>query len=341
MTDRFVWAIVGPGAIAHRFADAVHRMPDAEVRMVCGRDAARSAAFAQHWCRDGHHVAATTDFTAALADPVIQGIYIATPHSAHEWFAAQGLAAGKAVLCEKPLTLNAAGAARLAACARQHRSFLMEAMWTRFLPIYDVVAEWLRAGHIGALRSVQSSFCFNVPYSAGSRLYEPHLGGGCLLDIGIYNLSITRWTLHTVFGRCPEPTRIAANGVIASSGVEQRASVQLEFTEGLCAQFVCGFDGVADNTLRVLGEHGWIELPPHFWEATRATLHRPGQPPLHAEAPFRANGFEYEIDEAMRCARAGLVESPRLPHAETQQTLQWIDTLRQQIGAAPLGAASG
>ena len=330
--DHFAWGLVGPGRIAQRFADAVHRLPAQRLVGVQGRDAARAAAFAAAWTKDGATVQATTDLDALLADAAIDGVYIATPHAFHGAAIERALQAGKAVLCEKPLVPDAATAERLAELARARGVFLMEAVWTRFLPVYEVVAGWLREGAIGPLRAIQSSFCFDTPFDAASRAFDPQQAGGALLDIGMYNLSATRWVLQQALGTVDEAPAMHAHVLRGPTGVDHRLSVMLGFADGIASQFVCGFDGAADNGLRILGQHGHITLPDTFWEARRAVLCRSGEAPVTVERPFGINGFEYEIAEAVRCIRAGAVESPVMPHAETVATLRWMDALRARIG---------
>jgi len=330
--DHFAWGLVGPGRIAHRFADAVHRLPAQRLACVQGRDAARARAFAGAWSKDGAVVGWSTDLAALLSDPAIDGIYIATPHAFHAAAIEAALQAGKPVLCEKPLVPDAATAQRLVALARDRGLFLMEAVWTRFLPAYEVVAGWLRGAAIGPLRAIQSSFCFDTPFDAAARAFDPQQAGGALLDIGIYNLSVTRWVLQQALGAVDEAPAMHAHVLRGPTGVDHRLSVMLGFAGGVASQFVCGFDGAADNGLRILGQHGHVALPDTFWEARRALLCRTGEAPVVVERPFGINGFEYEIAEAVRCIRAGLAESPLMPHAETIATLRWMDALRAQIG---------
>jgi predicted dehydrogenase len=332
-SSSFGWCLVGPGRIAHRFADAVHRLPGMHLAAVHGRDASRAGAFAAHWMRDGvAPAAATAELSEALARPDVAGVYIATPHVSHGVAIRAALQAGKAVLCEKPLVPCRAEALPLVELARERGVFLMEAVWTRFLPLYATIAGWLREGAIGPLRGLQSSFCFASPYEPASRLYDPALAGGALLDVGVYNLTMTRWVLQQALGRCPEPAAFQVAGRRASTGVDQRVWAMLDFGDGLVSQFTCGFDGPADNGLRIFGERGHIVVPRTFWEATEAELHVDGQAPVTVQAPFAINGFEGEIEETVRCARAGLVESAVMPHAETLATLAWMDRIRGQLG---------
>jgi predicted dehydrogenase len=208
------------------------------------------------------------------------------------------------------------------------------------LPLYQHVSVWLREQSIGPLRGVQSSFCFAAAFDARSRLFDPALAGGALLDIGIYNLSMTRWALQQAWGACPEPVQLQAHGRIAPTGVDQAVAASLVFEGGaagarpdtLVAHMLCAFDAQADNCLRIQGERGHIEIGPNFWQATRAVLHRQGQAAEVLELPFQINGFEGEIIETMRCVRAGQVQSAVMPHAETLATLAWMDQLRAQLG---------
>lgn len=329
----FAWGLIGPGGIAHRFAGAVHGLPGARLHAVLGRDAARAAAFAETWSRDGVppvRVAPTLD--ALLDDPAVQAVYIATPHAQHGEFVRACLECGKPVLCEKPLVPTRAQLEPLLALSQQRQVFLMEALWTRFLPLYETVRGWLDEGAIGAVRAIQSSFCFTGPYDPAGRMYNPALAGGALLDIGIYNLAMTRWVLEPEPGACPEPVSLHADGVLAPTGVDQRVAGTLVFPGGVVSQFVCAFDAVADNALRIVGERGCIVVPRQFWEATEAILQRPDVPDLRASVAMRINGFEGEIEEAMHCITEGRVQSPRMPHAESLALVRWMDELRVQLG---------
>jgi predicted dehydrogenase len=331
--DTFGWALVGPGRIAHRFAEAVHGLPGAHLAVVHGRDLGRAREFAAAWARDGAAAAhATTDLAEALARPDVQGVYIATPHAFHGPATRAALEAGKAVLCEKPLVASLAEVRPLVELARARGVFLMEAMWTRFLPVYAAVRRWLADDAIGALRGLQSSFCFDVPYDPTSRMDDPQLAGGALLDLGVYNLAMTRWALQAALGACPEPAALHAHGTLAPSGVDRRVWATLAFPGGVVSQFTCGADGAGDNGLRIFGQRGHIVVLQHFWQATQAQLWRGGELVETADAPHAINGFEGEIEETMRCARAGLVESPGMTHDDTLAVLGWMDAIRAQLG---------
>ena len=336
MNSTFTWGLIGPGKIAHQFAEAVHRLSGAQLGLVFGRDLARAEAFARHWMRDDEFGESkprfTADFQALLDDETIDAIYIATPHAHHGEFIRACLAANKPVLCEKPLVPHLDLGRQLVDLARERNVFLMEAVWTRFLPIYRTVQAWLQAEAIGPLRGIQSAFCFPADYDEGSRLFNPALAGGSLLDLGIYNLTMTRWVMQQALGACPEPLSIQASGLRAPTGVDQHVSATLNFPGGLASQFICGFDSCADNNLQIFGERGVIRLAANFHSAVEASLQLKGEPAHTVHVPLRFNGFEGEIEEAQACIRAGLIESPLISHADTLATLGWMDEIRRQLG---------
>lgn len=333
--NEFGWAIVGPGRIAHRFADAVHRLPGARLVAVQGRDAVRAQTFAGQWS-DGNaaSVAVVTDLDVILRDANVHAVYIATPHAFHADAVRRCLLAGKPVLCEKSLTPNATLTGELIALSQRHGVFLMEALWTRFLPVYATVGDWLSAQVIGAIRGLQSNFCFNIPFDPNARHFNPDLAGGALLDIGVYNLSVTQWALRAGLGQCPNLDGLDVTGVVGPTGVDHRVAATLRFAGGVVSQFQCGFDGGADNAFRIFGEHGVIELPTNFWEATTATLRQHDGPPEVIHRPFRLNGFEGEIEETMRCIARGEIESPAMPHADTLAAVRWMDHMRGVLGVS-------
>jgi predicted dehydrogenase len=327
--DTFGWGLVGPGRIAHKFADALRGVDGARLVAVQGRDAQRAQDFATRWGA----ASAGVDLDLLLADPAVHGVYIATPHAFHAAAIVRCLQAGQPVLCEKPLVTDARAAGELIALARERGVFLMEAVWTRYLPIYEQLARWLRDRVIGRVNGVQSSICFNAQYDASSRVFDPAQAGGALFDIGIYSLTMTRWVLAQAHGGvCPPLLDLHAHAAMAPSGVDQRLAAMLDFGDGLVSQFICGLDGSADNSLRIHGELGSIEVQAPFWGASAAMLVRPGAETVYASAPHAVNGFEYEIAEAQAGIRAGLIESPGISHADTLASAEWMDRIRALVG---------
>ncbi len=329
----FAWAIIGPGRIAHHFAEAVHRLDHTHLACIHGRDLTRAEAFAQKWTRDSvTPIRATTHIDDVLRSNAVDGVYIATPHPFHAHAIRACLNANKPVLCEKPLVTNATMAKQLAALSRQQNTFLMEAVWTRFLPIVETLRDWIRAGNIGRVRAMQSSFCFNAPFDPQSRMFDPNLAGGTLLDIGIYNITMTRWVMQQAFGVAPTLHDLQTRAKIGATGVDHQLAATLHLSEGVTSQFISSFESSAENAFHIYGESGSITIHPNFWQATRATQMRESGAIESVERALAINGFEGEIIEAMRCVREGRIESKTISHAETIATLEWMDQIRAQIG---------
>ena len=327
--EPFGWALVGPGNIARRFAAALHGVPGARLAAVAGRDAARAEAFAREWSVPGAAPAVHgTDVAALLARDDVQAVYVCTPHPHHASAVRAALLADKPVLCEKPLTPSAAATRPLVELAASRGVFLMEAVWTRFLPVYAQVRAWLDAGAIGAVRTMQSDFVIDRPPRPGDRRYTAALGGGTLLDIGIYNITVSRMVLPGV------PVKgFDVRATLGDERVDVQLAATLDFGDSRTSQFSCGWFGSGANEFRVQGERGRIVVHGGgFWQSTAATLERDGATPQTVQAPFRVNGFEYEIEEAMRCVRAGLTASPVLPPSESLAMVELMDAMRERIG---------
>jgi dihydrodiol dehydrogenase / D-xylose 1-dehydrogenase (NADP) len=322
MTNRrFNWGIIGPGRIAHQFAEGLKVIEDAALYAVASSNIERAQAFAEQYGG-----AVTYDsYQALVNDPQVDAIYIATPHRFHVDNALLCLKAGKPVLCEKPLTVNAAEAQQLIETARAHKVFLMEALWTRYLPIYQQVRHWLEAGAIGDLRLLVSNFGINVPKDQGDRWLNPELAGGTLLDMGVYPIAVSQW----VMGQMPQA--FSAQAYLGSTGVDELTAVLLKYENGVISQFNSNFitDGV--NDFLIYGSTGHIRIHANYWAATQATLVT-GEQALTVSKPFRGGGFEYQTEEAMRCIRAGLLESPGMSHAHTLANMQLMDGIRAEIG---------
>lgn len=327
----FGWAVVGPGRIANRFGEAVQRLPGMDLVAVHSRDADRGHAFAQRWA-PAQSASVYQDLDALLRDDRVQAVYIATPHAFHADAARACLLAAKPVLCEKPLTVNARLAKELIDSARARKVFLMEALWTRFLPIYSVVGQWLSSGAIGRIRAMQSSFSFSVDFDATDRIFDMAQAGGAVLDIGIYPLSISQWCLQQANGERPVLEGIDASGILSPTGSDQRFTASLRFADGVVSQLFCGVDGPGENKFHIFGETGAITISARFWEATSATLQRGDSDMIDETRPVHINGFEGQILEAIDCIARGKLQSNIVSHADTLQVMQWMDEIRNQLG---------
>jgi predicted dehydrogenase len=321
MTTPVRWGILGLGTIARTFAKGLAAIPDAELVAVGSRSAAKAAAFAAEFGAERSH----GSYEALAADPGIDAIYVATPHPMHKDDAILCLEAGKAVLCEKPFTVNAAELEAVIAVARRRKVFLMEAMWTRFLPAMVRVREWLAAGRIGQPRLVTADFGFRCEWDPQSRLLAPAMAGGGLLDVGIYTVAFAAM----VFG--PRPERVTGFAHLGETGVDEQAAFVLGYAGGALASLTCGVRTATAHHARIDGTEGRIEVGPPFWKATRATL-TVGEHQETIDQPHQANGYEYEAMEVARCLRAGLLESPVVPLDESLALMRVLDRLRQEFG---------
>ena len=252
-------------------------------------------------------------------------VYIATPHPFHAENIELCLNAGKAVLCEKPFTLNAAEAERVVELARERGLFLMEGMWTRFFPAMERLRELLSDGAIGEPRMLAVDFGFRAPFDPASRLFDPGLGGGAMLDVGVYCVSFA----SMVLGRAERATGHAHLG---ETGVDERFSVALEHAGGGLSSIIAGTRAATPQEATVIGTEGHIRVRSPWWMPGALTVSRPGEDDEIIRLPFEGNGFGYEAAEVMRCLRAGEGESGVMPLDETISVLATMDGLRDAWG---------
>lgn len=325
----FNWGIIAPGRIAQNFARALPVVPDGRLAAVASRNTDRAREFAQAFGESGYSVRIHDSYDALLADPEIDGVYIASPHRFHFEQAMAALQAGKPVLCEKPLTVTAAQAKQLMAEAEERGVFLMEALWSRFLPVWQQVRRWLDEGRIGQVHTLSSNFCVHMPFEPEGRLYDPELAGGNLLDMGVYCIALSRF----VTGE--DPARVLSSVRQAPNGVDVRTAATLEYRECV-SQFTSGFLSNRENGMRIEGELGTIEVLGQFWASSEARLLRlNGRKNELVETfsePHRSNGFEYQIEAAQQAIRAGKLECPGMPWAATLGTARVMDQILREAG---------
>jgi predicted dehydrogenase len=315
------WGIAGPGGIAARFAEAMTLVDDGRIVAVASRSAERADAFGDQFDVTGRY----DDYRALGDDPAVDAVYVATPHSRHEADTLMYLAARKHVLCEKPLALNAAQVRRMNEAADASGTFLMEAVWSRFLPSYRAVVEVLGSGRIGTPLQVDGSFGFRRPIDPAHRLYDPRLGGGALLDLGIYPIQLCTLVLGPI-------EHLAAGGVIGPTGVDEQVAAVLRHERGGLGVIQAAITTPLACTARISGSDGWIDLPAFMHCPTSFTVHAGIAEPEVVDASFEGNGYEFEIAEVHRCLAAGLTESPTMPRAESVALAEAMDGIRAQIG---------
>lgn len=322
-TDRGVlrWGVLGTGWIATAFLEGLRAVHGARVTAVGSRSAAVAERFADTWGIPNRHVGVT----ALAEDPDVDVVYIATPHSAHHAGTLACLAAGKHVLCEKPLAMNARQVTEMIGAARSHGRFLMEAMWTRFAPASRKISDLLAAGAIGELRMLIANFGNAVPYDPASRLWNPELGGGALLDLGVYPIALASHFLGDL-------TVVGVSGRLDPQGkVDAQSTVLVENRDGVTGLLACSLEAPLPNRVALIGTRGRIEVE-RWWCPTDFVLYRDGSEPEAYAFPHRANGYEHEAEEVARCIAAGEQESPLMPWAESLRIMRIMDEVRQRLG---------
>ncbi|WP_420630544.1 Gfo/Idh/MocA family protein [Candidatus Leptofilum sp.] len=317
----FRWGILATGNIAGSMAQALQVVEDAELLAVGSRSQASADAFGDRWRIPRRYAS----YEALAADPNIDIVYIATPHNLHYDNMKLCFNAGKHVLCEKPLTLNAPQATECIALAREKGLFLMEAIWMRFFPALAQVRQWLADGVIGDVRLVQAGFCFNLPFDPAHRLYNRELGGGALLDLGIYPLSFTTM----LFGF---PDEVYGKAQIGETDVDELNTMTLIYNSNITVQLTSSMRVNKPREAFIVGNRGYIKVHDIFFRPDQLTLHVNGEEPQTVNVPFRGNGYPHEVEEVHACLRDSKLESSQMPLDETLYMMQLMDNLRAQWG---------
>ncbi len=321
MYETIRWGIIGTGAIAKLFAQGLSALPDAELVAVGSRTQDSADAFGDQFHIPRRHAS----YQALAEDGGVDAIYVATPHPLHKENTLQALRCGKAVLTEKPFTINAQEAREVIQFARQQRLFLMEAMWTRFIPAMVRVRELLAGGVIGEPHLLTADFGFRTGFNPDGRLFNPQLGGGALLDVGVYCVSLA----SMIFGK---PERITSMAHLGETGVDERAAMILGYGGGQLALLSTAIRTNTPMEAVISGTEGLIRIPPLFWKPSHVSVTVHGKEQTEIEMPLVGNGYNYQAAEVARCLRAGLTESDVMPLDETLSIVEMMDTIRAQWG---------
>ncbi len=320
--DKIRWGIIGAGNISIKFATALSALDDVEIAAVASRDRNRGEKFAEHF----HIKKVYTDYEALAKDTEIDVVYIGTPHTEHKTNSALCIKNKKAVLCEKPFTVNLKDSEYLVSLANEHNVFLMEAMWTKFLPTTLTVKQWIQEKLIGDLRYISSSFGYHADFDITSRIYDPNLGGGALLDVGVYPIAYT----IDLMGKLPD--QVSSSAYLGKSGIDEMNVIAMCFKEGVMADLSSAICANTSNEAVLVGEKGKIVVP-NFWNAQKAVAYDDaGNVIASFHSPFKANGYEYEAAEVNRCLREGKKESDRLPLKDTLDIMRLMDSMRAEWG---------
>ncbi len=319
------WGILGAGRIAHKFASDLRLVNDAQLIAVGSRNIKTANEFADQYNAPHRH----DSYEALALNPDVDIIYIATPHNLHYENTMLCLNHSKAVLCEKPFAMNSQQVREMITLARGEKIFLMEALWTKFLPQFNKVKQMINNGLVGEIKSIRADFGFKPAPPVPARLFDPALGGGTLMDIGIYNVFITLSLLG-------KPGIIDATITPAPTGVDEQCAVVFKYKNGAIAQL---FSTNASNTATeadISGTEGRIRLTSRFHELTATIQFTAGKSHESQAVPFEkdssGHGYQYEARHAGDCIRNGLTESPVMSHQDSLDLIETLDAIRKIAG---------
>jgi predicted dehydrogenase len=316
MDNTFRWGIVGLGKIAHHFVRDLALLPQARVQAVASRSDERAQAFAQQY-----GIPQAFGSYEALAEVAgLDAVYIATPHPDHARLAIFFLERGIPVLCEKPLAMNSQEVEAMIQCAQQRGVFLMEALWTRFLPATEQLLKLQREGALGELSSLKADFGFKAVRDPESRLFNPALGGGALLDIGIYPLFLAL----LLWG---PPAALHGKLLYGDTGVDEEMALVLEYSGNRVALLHATFRHTTSCEAQLFGSKGQLRIHPRWHESRQLTLKPYEGPEEQFHFERRGKGYHYEQAHVMHCIRQGLPESPLLPLAFSRELMQLMEAV--------------
>ena len=317
------WGIVGPGRIAENVVRDFPHVDGATVTAVASRSIDRARDFA------GRHGIGTAygSYAELVADPDVDVLYLATPHPQHHAVALQAIAVGKALLVEKSFTATVAGTVEVVDAARAAGVFVMEAMWTRFQPAVVRLRELIAEGAIGEVRSVQADLGVAREFDPEDRLFAKELGGGALLDLGVYVVSFAQMLLGT-------PDTVRATGSTFPTGVDAEAALLLGWEDGRSATLTTSLRNALPGQARVFGTEGWIDVLPRFHHPATIVLHRAGADAETTTLPASGTGYSHEIAEVHEGVLAGRTESAVMPLADTVAVMRVLEEAASQLGVA-------
>lgn len=320
------WGILSTGNIAHSFARDLHLLNSARVAAVGSRDQASADAFAAE-----HGGTAHPSYDSMLGDPAVDVVYVASPHALHPEHVAAALDAGKPVLCEKPVALNAALTTQMLDHATREGLFFMEAMWMACNPLVRHLRQRVRAGDFGEPLQLVADLGFRVPDDASKRMWDPALGAGALLDMGIYPLTLAQLFLG-------QPADLAAVAHLSPEGIDVNLAVSARYDSGAVAALTSSMTALSPRTASIATDTGRLDIPSSFHHPTYATWTaydgEKALSPVRIDppSPVIGTGLGNEADEVGRCLRAGELQSPLVPHAQTLALMQQMDAVRAQLG---------
>jgi len=322
MSTPIRWGILGPGKIAAKFAQGIATLPDAQVQAVASRNRDRAQAFAAEYGAPTVY----NSYEALADDPEVDIIYVANPHPFHYEKVLMCLDHGKPVLCEKPISLNAKQAEEMFAKAEEKGLFLMEAMWTRFLPVWVQVRKWLNEGLIGDIQLLMADFCFrSSTWDPSDRKFSLELGGGALLDIGIYPVALA----YMIFGE--EPIEMKSTATLGETGADIQSAYLFRYENGAQAILSSSFLTHAPKEAIINGSKGRIRVP-LFWRGSQAIVELEGEEPQLHEFPYEATGLQHQAIYVGKDLRAGRTTNSIMPPEESLRIMRMMDRMRAEWG---------
>lgn len=319
MGTKIKWGILGCGKIAHRFAEGLKVVPDAILEAVASRTEGKAEDFGKLFGVENRY----DNYEDLVKNAEIDVIYIATTHNFHHENALLCLNHGRPVLCEKPITLNATQTEDLINTARSNNLFLMEAMWMRFIPCIAKLNELLEQGIIGEIKHLTANFGIKKELDLKIRSFNPDLGGGALLDLGIYPISFARMVYKQ------PPSKIQSSAYIGTTTVDEKSCYLFEYENGQTAMLSSSHRLIMPHDAFIYGTKGYIQVP-DFYHPSEMILKLEGNKKKTIKVPFKSTGYNYEAMEVMHCLNTGKIESNIMPLDETLEIMKTMDTLRSQ-----------
>ena len=319
MSNIYRWGIVGAGGIAHKFADALSHIEDAKLQAVASTNSQRAEEFAQKYSIPDHY----DNYRQLHSSDMVDIVYVATTHNFHCRNTIDALEAQKHVLCEKPMAVNASQVRQMIDSAQSNKVFLMEAMWTRFLPMMAEIRDVIERGAIGQPQVVYADFGVNCAYDPQSRIYNPNLAGGALLDIGVYCVAFA----SMIFGK---PNNILSTVKMTDSSVDGRSTVVLGYDNARAAMLFQALDLETPREAQIIGTEGSIKLHPHWMSGSDFTLKLNNGTEERHTSDTHENGFIYQIMAVHEAISAGNTQCDLMSLDDTLSIAETMDTLRSQ-----------
>ena len=321
MSKIYKWGIIGPGRIAQKFAASLSLVPNATLHAVASRDGHRARQFATAYNAPFSY----DNYEALAGNDEIDAVYIATPHSFHHAHVLLCLQNNKAVLCEKPMSVNYSSTMEMVEAAQQKKVFLMEAMWSRFMPIIDKTLQLINEGEIGTLKYLRADFGFVAPFDKDSRLSDLKLGGGSLLDIGVYPLFLALLLMG-------KPDEIKSFSHIATTGADETTNAILYYSTGMMANILSSIVAQTPLTAEITGTEGTITLERPWYKGNRLHIRKKDTITQTISLPEVGNGFEFQVMEVQKCLDEKITESPLMPLSTSLLMSSTVDQIAKAGG---------